>query len=41
MLKHKWIDGICLLAVLAAVLLTILLMNGEKLGIQKASAMPG
>ena len=41
MLKHKWIDGICLLAVLAAVLLTILLMNSEKLGIQKASAMPG
>ena len=41
MLKHKWIDGICLLAVLAAVLVAVLLMNGEKLGIQKASAMPG
>lgn len=41
MLKHKWTDDICLLAVFAAVLLTVLLMNGEKLGIQKASAVPG
>ncbi len=41
MLKHKWIDAICLLAVLAAVLLTVLLMNGASLGIAKASSVPG
>ncbi|MGI5894833.1 MAG: CotH kinase family protein [Candidatus Merdivicinus sp.] len=41
MLKHKWTDAIYLLAVLAAVLLTVLLMNGEALGIPKASSVPG
>lgn len=41
MAKHKYVDGICLLAALVGVLLTLLFMNGESLGIPKASANPG
>lgn len=41
MLKHKWTDRICFLTILGAVLLTVLLMNGEALGLRKASAAPG
>lgn len=41
MVKHKYIDRICIGAAVLAVLLTLLLMFGEQLGIPKASANPG
>ena len=41
MVKHKYIDWICIGAAVLAALLTILLMFGEQLGIPKASATPG
>ncbi len=41
MVKHKYIDRICVGAAVSAALLTILLMFGEQLGIPKASANPG
>ena len=40
MVKHKYIDWICIGAAVLAVLLTMLLMLGEPLGIPKASANP-
>ncbi len=40
MLKHKYIDKICIIAIIIAMLLTILLIFGEQLGIQKASSSP-
>lgn len=41
MLKHKYTDRICLAVLAAAILLTVLFMNGESLGISPASAAPG
>lgn len=41
MLKHKYIDRICIAVVCVAVLLTIAFMNGEKLGIVPQSSAPG
>ena len=41
MVKHKYIDWICMGAAVLAALLTLLLMFGEQLGIPKASANPG
>ena len=41
MVKHKFIDWICIGAAVLAALLTLLLMFGEQLGIPKASANPG
>lgn len=41
MLKHRYIDRICIAAALAAAVLTILFMYGEKFGITRASANPG
>ena len=41
MVKHKYIDWICIGAAVLAILLTLLLMFGEQLGIPKASANPG
>lgn len=41
MVKHKYIDRICVGAAVLAALLTILLMFGEQLGIPKASENPG
>ena len=41
MVKHKYIDRICIGAAVLAVLLTVLLIFGEQLGIPKASANPG
>ena len=41
MVKHKYIDRICIGAAVLAALLTILLMFGEQLGLPKASATPG
>ncbi len=41
MLKHRWIDKICLTVMAAAVIVTLLFMNGETLGIKPASSLPG
>ena len=41
MVKHKYIDPVCIGAAVLAVLLTLLFMFGEQLGIPKASASPG
>ena len=41
MVKHKYIDWICIGAAVLAILLTLLLMFGEQLGLPKASANPG
>ena len=41
MVKHRYIDRICIGAFVLAVLLTVLLMFGERLGISRASAVPG
>ena len=41
MVKHKYIDWICIGAAVLAALLALLLMFGEQLGIPKASANPG
>ncbi len=40
MLTHKYIDVICVAAIIAAVMLTLLFMNGEALGIKKATSSP-
>ena len=40
MVKHKYIDWICIGAAVLAAILTLLLMFGEQLGIPKASANP-
>ncbi len=40
MIRHRYIDGICALAMALALVLTALLAHGETLGIQKASAAP-
>lgn len=40
MLKHRYIDGICIAAALAAMILTVLFMHGEKIGITRATADP-
>ena len=41
MVKHKYIDRICIGAAVLAILLAVLLIFGEQLGIPKASANPG
>lgn len=41
MLRHKHIDALCLVVMGAAVLLTLLFMNGERFGLSRASAAPG
>ena len=41
MVKHKYINLICIAAMVLAALLTLALMQGERLGIPKASANPG
>lgn len=41
MVKYKYIDAVCILAALGAVLLTLIFMNGDDLGIPKASENPG
>ena len=41
MVKHKYIDWICIGAAVLAALIAILMMFGEQLGIPKASANPG
>ena len=41
MSTHKYIDRICLAAVLLTLVLTMVFLNGENLGIQAASSAPG
>ena len=41
MLKAKYIDRICILVMVLALVVTILFMNGASLGITPASAAPG
>lgn len=41
MVKYKYIDAVCILVALGAVLLTLIFMNGDALGIPKASENPG
>ena len=41
MSTHKWIDRVCVLAVVVAMLITVLFMNGEALGIQAAATVMG
>ena len=41
MVKYKYIDAVCILAALGAVLLTLIFMNGDAFGIPKASENPG
>lgn len=41
MLKSKYIDIICIAVAVVMVALTVLFMNGEALGIKKATAAPG
>ncbi len=41
MLKHKYIDQICILVTSFALVMTILFMNGQSLGLTPASAAPG
>ncbi len=41
MLRHRQIDRICILVMALAVLITLLFMNGEAFGLQKASSQPG
>lgn len=41
MLKRKYIDIVCIAVMVLAVLLTVLFMNGEKLGLKAASSVPG
>ena len=41
MLKSRWIDGICIAAMLLAVAVTVLFMNGETFGLSSASRAPG
>ncbi len=41
MLRHKHIDAICLVAIAAALFVTLAFMNGERLGLSRASEAPG
>lgn len=41
MLKHKYTDQICIGVMLFAVCITVLFMNGESLGLIRASSVPG
>lgn len=41
MLKHRWIDRICIIVTVLALAVTVLFMNGESLGLTPASAAPG
>ena len=41
MLKSKYIDRICIVAAVLALVITILFMNGKSLGLIPASAAPG
>lgn len=41
MVKHKHIDIICIAVAVVMVILTVLFMNGEALGVKKASSAPG
>lgn len=41
MSTHKWIDRICVAAVVLSLLLTLLFMNGEALGLQSAGKVMG
>ena len=41
MTAHKWIDRVCCVAVLFALVLTVLFMNGDLLGIQAEDRMLG
>ena len=41
MLRHKHIDAICLAAIAAALFVTLAFMNGERLGLSRASEAPG
>ena len=38
MIRHRWIDRICVVVCILAMLLTVLFMNGEAVGIVKAEA---
>ena len=40
MIRHRYIHKICISAMIAAVILTILFMQGESLGIQPVSSSP-
>lgn len=40
MLKHRYIDRICIIVMVLALVLTVLFMNGESLGLTPASAAP-
>ena len=41
MLKHQYIDRICIAAAAVALILTILFINGQSFGLVPASAAPG
>ena len=41
MVRHKYVDGICIGAALLAALLTVVFMFGERLGISRADSLPG
>lgn len=41
MSTHKWIDGICIAAVVLSLLISIIFMNGEAFGIQRADQVMG
>ena len=41
MLKHKYIDRICIAITMLALAVTVLFMNGDKLGLKQASSAPG
>ena len=41
MSTHKYIDRICVAAVVLSLLLTLLFMNGEALGLQSAGTVVG
>ena len=41
MMRSRYIDMICILGAAAALTLTVLFMNGEKLGLTPASSIPG
>lgn len=41
MLKHRYIDRICIGVTVVSLLLTVLFMNGEALGLTPASSVPG
>ena len=41
MSTHKYLDRICCLVMVLALVLTVVFMNGESLGVQAASSAPG